>query len=439
MYNGLQSDRIDVDKVIHKISLLHSVGAETPTNVDLVDLLINSTDVDWTDPNLKIVDPACGRGNFLLKLLTKLRDYHSDEHIVKHMLFGADINKVQSAIAKKAMRQATGYESNIVCTDSLTYEWDQQFDLVITSPPFNDPIATTVKKWHLFVQLGARLLNDDGQLTCITPRAWLERPESQLSGKMIKEVLNVYQLNWINTTVASYIKGETTCAFNLTKTSKTGKTKLVTFSDEQDVDYNGQKIPLSEDDKLKIRLFPKIRNFQGTTMLRKVHCDSGTEGTLEKMLADGVLNLEQGKDMVPCFYTASQTDNYFMNSKDVVQGVKVIINRSGHYYKEDNPTKYIKIDSSNEYAIGVGAYGVLCESLEEAENLHSLLISKFYRWFIYNEKSSGFNTGITKLPILDLTKKWTDEQVYEYFEISNKDVKLIERYLTKVIDKPKKK
>ena len=439
MHYGVQPDRINVDKVIHKISLLHSAGAETPTHPELVDRLINGSTVDWSNPNLKILDPACGRGNFLLKLLIKLREYHTDEHIVNNMLYGADNNVVQSGIAKKALRLATGYNANILCVDSLEYEWNQEFDLVITSPPFGHPTVTTLKWWHLFVQLGARLLKDKGQLTCITPRAWLERPGSQVAGKTVKQVLSVNQLNWIDITVASYITGETTCAFNLTKAPKAQNTTLITFDEEQQIDYTGQKIPLSELDKVKIKLFPKILDYKGETFLRRVYSDCGTDGNIEQKINDGVLNKIRGNDMVPCFNTASQTDNYFMNKKNVKQGVKVILNRSGHYYSKNYPDKYMKIDIDNSWSIGIGAYGVVCESAEEAENMFSYLSSSFYRWFIQNEKSSGFNTGITKLPVLDTSKKWTDQDVYKHFDISKKDIKIIENYLKETVDKPKKK
>lgn len=433
MHNGVQSDRINVDKVIHKISLLHSAGAETPTHPELVDRLISGTDIDWSDPDLKIVDPACGRGNFLLKLLIKLREYHTDEHIINNMLYGADKDRIQSSIARKSLRLATGYDANILCVDSLSHKWDQEFDLVITSPPFGHPTTTTLKWWHLFVQLGARILKENGQLTCITPRAWLERPNSQVAGKTVKEVLSVNQINWIDITVASYITGETTCAFNLTKMSKHRNTKLITFDDEQQIDYTGQKIPLSELDKIKIKLFPKILDYKGETLLRRVHSDSGTDGgAREKLHTAG------GTDMIPCFYTASQTNNYWVHKKDVKQGVKIILNRSGHYYSKNHPDKYMKIDIDNNWSIGVGAYGVVCSSVEEAENMFSYLSSSFYRWFIENEKSSGFNTGITKLPVLDTSRKWTDQDVYDYFKISSKDIKLIEKYLKETIDKPKK-
>lgn len=439
MHNGVQSNRVDVDKVIHKISLLHSVGAETPTHPQLVDILIQNTEIDWSNPDLKILDPACGRGNFLLKLLVKLREHHTDEHIIKNMLYGADKNTVQSGISKKALRLATGYDANIICVDSLEYEWDQKFDLVITSPPFGHPTVTTLKWWHLFVQLGAELLKDNGQLTCITPRAWIERPNSQVAGKTVKTVLSVHQLNWIDITVGKFVTGETVCAFNLTKTPKNNTTRLIGFESDSQIDYVGQTIPLSEADKLKIRLFPKILNYDGETFLRRVHCDSGTSGTLEKMLEDKVLNKEQEEDMVPCYYTAAQTNTYFMKKENVKQGIKVIINRSGHFYQKANPNKYIKLDATNEYSIGVGAYGVTCDTVEEAKNMISYLTSSFYRWFIENEKSSGFNTGITKLPVLDAGKKWTDQSVYDYFNISKDDAKLIEEFLNTTVDKSKKR
>ena len=60
----------------------------------------------------------------------------------------------------------------------------------------------------------------------------------------------------------------------------------------------------------------------------------------------------------------------------------------------------------------------ICKDVEEAENIKSMLTSKLYRWFINNEKSSGFNGGLIHLPVLDSNKSWTDAEMYEVFNIS---------------------
>ena len=71
---------------------------------------------------------------------------------------------------------------------------------------------------------------------------------------------------------------------------------MITFDNEQEIDYKGQKIPLSELDKIKIKLFPKILDYKGETLLRRVHSDSGTDGRVSEKL-----HTSDGEDMIPCF------------------------------------------------------------------------------------------------------------------------------------------
>ena len=127
-----------VSTIASKIKLLFSVKVETPTDFALAVKIVDMIEIDWSNPNLKIIDPVCGRGNFLLALVQKLENYHTRDHIVKNMLYGIDINKIQSSIAKKALQLVSGVQPNIYNTDSLEFEFPFVFDLLVGSFPFND-------------------------------------------------------------------------------------------------------------------------------------------------------------------------------------------------------------------------------------------------------------------------------------------------------------
>lgn len=130
-----------VSTVANKVKLLYSVKVETPTDFDLACKIVDTIDINWANPDLKIIDPVCGRGNFLLALVQKLEQYHTRQHIVSNMLYGIDINKIQSAIAKKALKLLSNVEPNIINTDSLEYNFPYKFDLLVGSYPFNDDSA----------------------------------------------------------------------------------------------------------------------------------------------------------------------------------------------------------------------------------------------------------------------------------------------------------
>jgi hypothetical protein len=178
--NVVQSTPIyPIRNIIDQISLLHSTSTETPTDYKLVRSIINSLDIDWKNPNITINDPVCGRGTFLLAALERLEaEGHSREHAVKNMLFGTDVNSVQSRIAAKALKMASGVEPNIYCKDSLARTDDMKFDAVLMNPPYQKD--TNFKKdednkqgsfWYQFVELGINKLKDDSTLVVICPKS----------------------------------------------------------------------------------------------------------------------------------------------------------------------------------------------------------------------------------------------------------------------------
>jgi tRNA1(Val) A37 N6-methylase TrmN6 len=181
---------MDINKIVHKISLLHSTSTETPTSFALAEEIVRNIKVDWNDPNLKILDPGCGRGTFLLALIKKLESHgHTRLHIISNMLYGADLSKVQYMIAMKAMRMADeSAVPNIVLEDSLTKEWNMKFDVIIGNPPFQESKEDGDRKdqasnlWSKFWAKSFKLTKPDSVIALITPTSWLS-PSADLKGK----------------------------------------------------------------------------------------------------------------------------------------------------------------------------------------------------------------------------------------------------------------
>ena len=79
---------MNISKIVMLIGLLHSTGSSTPTSYALAQEMIRQLDIDWSRPDLKFLDPACGRGTFLLALFEKLQNAgHDPAHIVGSMLW----------------------------------------------------------------------------------------------------------------------------------------------------------------------------------------------------------------------------------------------------------------------------------------------------------------------------------------------------------------
>ncbi len=109
----------------------------------------------WKNPNMKILDPAAGIGNFPLiafeKLMMGLKDVIKEEgkrkkHILENMLYMVELNKVNVHLMKKIFN-GDKYNLNIICGDFLSdgvqkavkTKWKvEAYDLVMGNPPYQD-------------------------------------------------------------------------------------------------------------------------------------------------------------------------------------------------------------------------------------------------------------------------------------------------------------
>jgi type I restriction enzyme M protein len=98
---------------------------------------------------ITVCDPACGLGSFLVACVREVRKKGGDATTLR--LFGQDRNARACAIARMRCALAGVWDAVVVCGDTLTdprFTQDrsiQQFDLVISNPPFGamwEPQAT---------------------------------------------------------------------------------------------------------------------------------------------------------------------------------------------------------------------------------------------------------------------------------------------------------
>ena len=186
--------------------------------------------------NIKIVDPACGSGAFLITAfeyllnynnylndkifdLTGTKDLFSDttREILQNNIFGVDLNKESVEITKLSLWLKTAdknktlatLENNIKCGNSLiddveiagelAFDWEKEFpqvfknggfDVVVGNPPYVDikslnPIEvkyyfkrflTTenrVNLYSIFIEKGIEILSKNGILSFINPNSML--------------------------------------------------------------------------------------------------------------------------------------------------------------------------------------------------------------------------------------------------------------------------
>jgi hypothetical protein len=157
-------------------------GIDKPTPYLLVDKMIKLPDLDWKDPNLRILDPAFGFGTFLFACYLKLIPYHSEEHILNNMLYGVEIDSFRYRMTKHNL----GIK-NLFLADFLSWETDMKFDNIIINPPYQ--MVTNGNSnaiWHKFILKSFGLLKEGGNLVAVHPSGW-RSPTSKFDG--VKEQL----------------------------------------------------------------------------------------------------------------------------------------------------------------------------------------------------------------------------------------------------------
>ena len=210
--------------------------------------------------NIKIVDPACGSGAFLITAfeyllnynnylndkifdLTGTKDLFSDttKEILQNNIFGVDLNKESVEITKLSLWLKTAnknktlatLENNIKCGNSLidnveiagelAFNWEKEFpqvfenggfDVVVGNPPYvfaRDNFNEIEKNYYiknyvssnyqintyiLFMEKSFKLLKNKGYASMIVPNSWL----MMYSGKGIREYIleNIKLLEIVN-------------------------------------------------------------------------------------------------------------------------------------------------------------------------------------------------------------------------------------------------
>jgi hypothetical protein len=96
---------------------------EVFTPMDLVESMIADISVDLLkDPSSTFIDNSAGCGNFLIALKNRLCQYHTEDHILNHMLYAVEM--MEDNHKELCARLGVPVDHpHYVCADALEYDY----------------------------------------------------------------------------------------------------------------------------------------------------------------------------------------------------------------------------------------------------------------------------------------------------------------------------
>lgn len=96
---------------------------EVFTPMDLVESMIDDISVDiLKDPSSTFIDNSAGCGNFLIALKNRLCEYHTEEHVLNHMIYAVEMMEDNHKELCSRLGVSVDHP-HYVCADALEYDY----------------------------------------------------------------------------------------------------------------------------------------------------------------------------------------------------------------------------------------------------------------------------------------------------------------------------
>jgi predicted RNA methylase len=188
------------------------------TPAAIVDYLVSKSITDGADlDSIKILDPACGSGQFLISAYKHLQEIYQSrglspeeaaERILRYNLFGIDIDPVAVSICTHNLKRLAGMDQvtpHIISEDYLfnrdgSSPFPKSFHIIIGNPPWGSSMTAEQKKsarehyysassginsFTMFIERSLEALEENGTMSFLIPEAYLNIKAHQNSRKLV--------------------------------------------------------------------------------------------------------------------------------------------------------------------------------------------------------------------------------------------------------------
>jgi site-specific DNA-methyltransferase (adenine-specific) len=299
---------------------------------------------------------------------------------------------------------------------------NMKFNVVIGNPPYQSTDQEGKRNdkaknlWSKFVLKGLELIKKDGTISMIVPSTWLS-PSADIgkgtTGIRFLDIFTAGQLEYVNVgDIGKHFPniGLHFSHFMYTNTNtERYLTRVKTPTEEFDFDFRDVKYVPNTFSKLAI------------SILNTVLYDDRKKFDFVSTNFKGMVSKLDG-GCYDVFHTSA------------VNGIKKSSTKSVNHHN-----KKVIVSSSSVYAPYYDTGTVSCSVMtmscvfddrDDLAKIKTILSSKLYQYVVEHTIYGGWVSyeAIRRLPLLDITKFWTDEEIYEEFKLTPEEIREVETY-----------
>ena len=384
----------------------------------------------WTSKTTTFLDPAIGGGQFVKAIEERLRAHgHSDKNI-NSRVFGLEHSNlhIRYAINRHGL---IGQYSRLTQDELFSNVATTQYDVVISNPPYQSSSDSKGNKlWPKFIFKATELTKDNGYTCLVTPTGWCAGGINIPGGLgVIKDIFSKYQVEEINVdnvTKKYFPQVSIEIGYFIINKVETHSATQIDLSDGSvSVDFRKVDFLSPRLNKTDISIVNKV------FFSNKGHFDITS---FDRSIPKGTIKESATKTKKYKFehwvLGGTSANNAFkmwldFENSPQINYPKVVFNIGNRYWQP-----YYDLEGINLAAQG---FAIKLTGKEDVENLKSVFESKVFSYvsWWYQLQMKGFmKTNIVKAyPKMDLTKKWTDDEIYNHFNLSQDERDHIESVL----------
>jgi len=387
--------KFDIDKLVNDI-----------LNKLPNDLVVNGT----------FLDPSIGGGQFVKEIERRKRLAGKSDVEIANSVFGFEENILRKNYAVNNNNLKGTYEA----ANFLKKDLQMKFDVVVGNPPYQDPKNDKRMLWNQIIDKAVEVTADDGYIAMVTPTTWLNSKTNihnsyrMFEEKQVERAV-IFDKNdkpfdegtSVSYTIVRNVKKHSPTPLFYAKYSLGQETHVADINIAKDKIWPGQLTPIN------LAIHRKLQKYKKIQFLKS--CEFHNQKLKKKAMVSDV------------------KDSVFQYTHHVSAAITRYTNKK--FSDHDTWKVMVPVTSTIDKAVidnncghGEDMFSLYVDNEQIANNIKQIFNTSLYK-FIGKLYKNGRNQPLQNLfPVVDFTKAWTDQELYNYFGFTQQECEYIANF-----------